>query len=64
MSNAATLDKTAAAPAGVAPSRSAAQARRRRLLIWLAIAVVVYVYRPESAAYFSKPKPGPQRTDW
>jgi membrane fusion protein, multidrug efflux system len=41
MSNAATLDKTAAAPAGVAPSRSAAQARRRRLLIWLAIAVVV-----------------------
>lgn len=30
----------------------------------LAIAVVVYVYRPESAAYFSKPKAGPQRTDW
>ena len=43
MSNAATLDKTAAAPAGVAPSRSAAQGRRRRLLTWLAIAVVAGV---------------------
>src|ERR1700761_6180928 len=45
MSNAATLDKTSAAPIGVAPGaaapgRSAAQARRRRLLTWLAIAVV------------------------
>jgi hypothetical protein len=30
----------------------------------LAIAVVVYVYRPESSAYFAKPKPGPQRSDW
>jgi heme A synthase len=30
----------------------------------LAIAVVVYLYRPESSTYFSKPKPGPQRSDW
>jgi hypothetical protein len=30
----------------------------------LAIAVVVYVYRPESSAYFSKPKAGPPRSDW
>jgi len=30
----------------------------------LAIAVVVYVYRPESSAYFRKPKAGPPRSDW
>jgi membrane fusion protein, multidrug efflux system len=45
MSNTAALDKTAAAPAGLAAGpavsgRSAAQTRRRRLLTWLAIAVV------------------------
>ncbi|MGZ6019367.1 MAG: HlyD family secretion protein [Phenylobacterium sp.] len=45
MSDAATLDKPAAAPSGAthaaAPGRTAAQARRRRLLTWLAIAVLV-----------------------